>query len=206
MRKFLVVLLTMAPGALAQERKIEPSWLYRDVTTLHEHQIDLSSSSCHYTAIFGEGDAESRLPFTVARFGELTVDAHGACQAVEYTRQEEIYFVREGNGVLHFGDEQHALAKDDFTYVAPTVRHSISNPSGQQMRLVVATIKIPKDTVLSHPAKLEVANLSELKEQVVGGHPKSVLYKLMIGPHATARDRINAAYNVTDFFLMDFAP
>jgi len=33
-----------------------------------------------------------------------------------------------------------------------------------------------------------------------------VLYQLMIGPYNRARDRINAAYNVVDFFLMDFAP
>ena len=47
--------------------------------------------------------------------------------------------------------------------------------------------------------------LGELKEQTVEGHPKSVLYKLLIGPRTAARDRINAAYTVADFFLMDFA-
>lgn len=206
MRKLVVMLLALVPGVLAQERKIEPTWLYRDVATLQEHKIDLSSGSCHYTAIFGEGDAESRLPVSVTRFGELTVDAHGVCQTVEYARQEELYFVREGNGVLHSGDERHALTKGDFTYVAPAMRHSISNSSDQRLHLVVATIKIPADTSLSHAAKSEVANLGELKEQVVGGHPKSVLYKLMIGPHGETRDRINAAYNVADFFIMDFAP
>jgi mannose-6-phosphate isomerase-like protein (cupin superfamily) len=206
MRKFVMVLLAMVPGVLGQERKIEPSWLYRGVASLHEHKIDLSSGSCHYTAIFGEGDAEARVPVSIARFGELTVDGQGVCQTVEYARQEELFFVLEGNGLLRFGDEQRALAKDDFTYVAPTVRHSISNPSDQRLRLVVATVKIPEDIALSPAAKLEKANLSELKEQVVGGHPKSVLYKLMIGPHTAARDRINAAYNVADFFLMDFAP
>jgi mannose-6-phosphate isomerase-like protein (cupin superfamily) len=50
-----------------------------------------------------------------------------------------------------------------------------------------------------------VANLGELTEQTVEGHPKSVLYKLLIGPRTAARDRINAAYTVADFFLMDFA-
>jgi uncharacterized cupin superfamily protein len=53
---------------------------------------------------------------------------------------------------------------------------------------------------------LVVANLSELPEQVVDGHPKSVLYKLLIGPRTATRDRINATYSVADFFLMDFAP
>lgn len=206
MRKLLLVLLAVGPALLAQERKVEPTWLYRDISALREHHIDLSSSSCHYTAIFGEGDVQSRLPLAVARFGELTVDAHGVCQDVGYPRREELYFVREGNGVLRFGDESHPLAPNDFTYVPPTVRHSVSNPSSQPLRIVVTTVKIPAETAILQSPKLEVANLSELKEQTVGGHPTSVLYKLLIGPRTAARDRINAAYTVADFFLMDFAP
>src|SRR6266478_4588578 len=199
MQKLFVVLLAIGPALLAQERKVEPTWLYRDVSALREHDSDLTSNSCHYTPIFGEGDIESRLPQSVARFGELTVDAHGTCQAVEYPRQEELYFVR-------YGDESHPFAQNDFTYVPPTVRHSVSNPSNQPLRLVVTSVRIPSDTPISQPAKLEVANLGELKEQTVEGHPKSVLYKLLIGPRTAARDRLNATYTVADFFLMDFAP
>jgi mannose-6-phosphate isomerase-like protein (cupin superfamily) len=165
-----------------------------------------SPSSCHYTPIFGEGDVESRLPKSVTRFGQLTVDAHGVCQTVEYPRQEELYFVRGGNGVLRYGDESHPLAQNDFTYVPPTVQHSVSNPSNQPLQLVVTTVKVSASTPISQPAKLAVANVDELKEQMVGGHPKSVLYKLLIGPRSATRDRINAAYAVADFFLMDFAP
>ena len=206
MRRLIVMFLAIATGLLAQERKVDPTWLYRDVSVLHDHETDLTSKSCHYTPIFGEGDVESRVPQSVTRFGELIVDAHGACQAVEYAHQEEIYFVRDGSGLLSYGDESHPLAANDFTYAPPTVRHAISNPSGQPLRLVVATVKIPNDTPLAQPPKLVVANLDELKEQTVGGHPKSVLYKLLIGPRTAARDRINATYTVADFFLMDFAP
>jgi mannose-6-phosphate isomerase-like protein (cupin superfamily) len=198
MRKLIVVLLAIGPGLLAQEQKVEPTWLYRDVSALREHPMDLTTNSCHYTPIFGEGDVESRLPKSVTRFGELTVDAHGACEAVEYPRQEELYFVRNGSGVLHYGGESHPLA--------PNVRHSVSNPSNQPLQLVVTTVRVPADTPISQPAKFVVANVDELKEQTVGGHPKSVLYKLLIGPRTAARDRINAAYTVADFFLMDFAP
>jgi mannose-6-phosphate isomerase-like protein (cupin superfamily) len=204
-RRLIVVFLAIAPGVLAQERRVEPTWLYRDVSVLHEHETDFTSQSCHYTAIFGEGDVESRLPQSVARFGELTVDAHGACQTVEYPRQEELYFVRDGRGVLLCGDESRPLAPNDFTYVSPTVRHSLSNPSSQPLRLVVTTVRIPVDTPISQPEKQVVANLGDLKEQTVEGHPNSVLYKLLIGPRTAARDRINAAYAVADFFLMDFA-
>ncbi len=206
MRRLIVMFLAIATGLLAQERKVDPTWLYRDVSVLHDHETDLTSKSCHYTPIFGEGDVDSKLPKSVTRFGELIVDEHGACQAVEYAHQEEIYFVRDGSGLLSYGDESRPLAANDFTYAPPTVRHAVSNPSGQPLRLVVATVKIPNDTPIAQPPKLVVANLDELKEQTVGGHPKSVLYKLLIGPRTAARDRINATYTVADFFLMDFAP
>ena len=206
MNKCTVIFLLATAGTLAQDRTVEPTWLYRDVSTLHEHQTDLSNSTCHYTPIFGEGDAESRFPLSIARFGELTVDPHGACKEVTYPRQEELYFVLAGTGLLHYGDESHTLTQNDFAYVDPTVRHSVSNPSNQALRLVVTTVRIPSDTTIAQPGKLAVANLGELKEQTVEGHPKSVLYKLLIGPRTAARDRINAAYTVADFFLMDFAP
>lgn len=205
MKKMLVLVLALAPGLLAQERKVEPTWLHRDVANLSEHATDLSSNSCHYTPIFGEGDAEPQLPQAVARFGKLTVDPHGTCQTISYPLQEELYLVRDGKGVLLAGDESNPLALDDFAYVPPTVRHTLTNPSDQPLRLVITTVRIPPGASISQPAKVEVANLSELKEQTVGGHPKSVLYKLLIGPRTAARDRINAAYTVADFFLMDFA-
>jgi mannose-6-phosphate isomerase-like protein (cupin superfamily) len=204
-RRLIVMFLAIGTGLLAQEQRVEPTWLHRDVSVLRDHVTDLTSKSCHYTPIFGEGDTESRLPLSVVRFGELTVDANGTCQTVEYPRQEELYFVRDGSGVLRYGDQSHPLAPNDFTYVPPTVRHSVSNPSSQPLRLVVTTVRIPPDTAISQPEKLAVANLGELTEQTVEGHPKSVLYKLLIGPRTAARDRINAAYTVADFFLMDFA-
>ena len=206
MWQFNVILFVMGLGLLTQEPTVEPTWLYRDVSALPERKIDLSSESCHYTPIFGEGDAEPTVPKSVARFGELTVAPHGNCQVVEYPREEELYFILGGSGILHFGEQSRSLAQNDFTYVPPTVRHSVSNPSSQPLQLVVTTVRIPQDTPLSPPAKLAVANLAELKEQTVEGHPNSVLYKLLIGPRTAARDRINATYTVADFFLMDFAP
>ena len=206
MKRFIVMILVLHAGLLAQKRSVEPTWLHREVSTLHEQASDLSSSGCHYAPIFGEGDQESRFPLSVARFGELTVNPHGVCPSVVYPRHEELYFARDGSGVLHYEEESHALAPSDFTYVAPTVRHSISNPFSQPLRLVVVTVKVPSDASIAPPSKLVVANLSELQEQTVEGHPKSVLYKLLIGPRTATRDRINAAYTVADFFLMDFAP
>jgi mannose-6-phosphate isomerase-like protein (cupin superfamily) len=204
-RRF-VIFVAIGTMLFGQERKVEPTWLYRSVSTLAEHNADFSSDSCRYTPIFGEGDAEPGVPKSVARFGELSLAPGGSCQAVAYPRKEELYFVLSGSGMLHYGEESHNLMQDDFTYVAPTIRHSVSNPSNQPLRIVAATVKIPPGTTISPPTKLVVANLSELKEQTVEGHPQSVLYQLLIGPHTATRDRINATYTVADFFLMDFAP
>lgn len=206
MREVHVILFAIGMGLMMQERKVEPTWLYRDVSTLAERQIDLSTESCHYTAIFGEGDAESKVPQSVARFGELTVAPHGTCQMVEYPREEELYFVLGGSGMLHYDEKSHSLAQNDFAYVPPTVRHGISNPSSEVLRVAVTTVRIPREASLAPHAGLAVANLAELKEETVEGHPNSVLYKLLIGPRTGTRDRINATYTVADFFLMDFAP
>jgi len=49
-------------------------------------------------------------------------------------------------------------------------------------------------------------NLDDVKEETVGGHPSSVLYKLLIGPRNGKRDALDEAYVVTSFFWMNFAP
>ncbi len=206
MREFPVMLFAIALGLFTQDRKVEPTWLHRDVAVLPERQIDLSGESCHYTPIFGEGDADSKVPKSVVRFGKLTVTSHGSCPTVEYPREEELYFILGGSGTLHYGEQSHSLAQNDFTYVPPTVRHSISNSASEPLELVITTVRIPEATPLLPPQELAVANLAELKEETVEGHPNSVLYKLLIGPRTAARDRINATYTVADFFLMDFAP
>jgi uncharacterized RmlC-like cupin family protein len=161
--RFILALLVIGPGLLAQERKVEPTWLHRDVSTLREYRTDLTSNSCHYAPIFGEGDVQSQLPQSVARFGKLTVDAHGTCQTIAYPLQEELYLVRDGSGILLYGDESHPLAPNDFAYVPPTVRHSVSNPSNSPLELVITSVRIPPNTLISQPVKLEVANLTEVR-------------------------------------------
>jgi mannose-6-phosphate isomerase-like protein (cupin superfamily) len=206
MRFALPAWLVFSSALLAQERTVEPTWLHRELSAAREQKIDLTTNSCRYSPLFGEADTESRYPLSVARFGQLTIGPGGECHAVSYPRLEEIYFVRSGSGTLEFAGQAHPLAANDFTYLPPGVSHAISNHSTQPLRIILTTVKIPAQVAVSAAPKLEIANLAELKQQTVGGHPSSVRYQLMIGPHNRARDRINAAYNVVDFFLMDFAP
>ena len=214
-KRILLLLLLLAPGLRAQERQTDPTWLRRYVPELSETKVGLTSPTCHYRAIFGEGDKDNRSLQTVARFAEVTLDPHGSCETVlydrEHDRQEEIYFVVEGAGILHYmlqsEDQAQALRKHDFTYLPPGAKHSIANPSEQPLRLLVMGFKIPSSiaigTPMPHP---KVANLEDAQEKTVSGHPNSVLYKLLVGLHTGKRDLIDEAYVMDSFFLMDFAP
>ena len=203
----LVFALLVSSPALAQERTIDPTWLHRYVPSLSQTKAELSSPTCHYKAIFGAGDKDDRTLRSLSRFGEVTIDAHGNCQTVHHEREEEVYFVLQGMGALLLGEETHPLRANDFTYLAPEVKHEFRNTSGQPMRILVMGFKVPQKQVLAaSPPQPKVMNLDDVKEETVQGHPTSVLYKLLVGPRTGKRDAIDDAYVVTSFFWMDFAP
>ena len=204
----LLLLFLIAPVLRAQTRQVDPTWLHRYVPAIKDTQVDLSAPGCNYKPIFGEGDSASRSLINVTRFGEATVDADGKCRELYYERGEELYFVVEGQGTLHYGDQNYALRKSDFTYIAPGAKHLISNSSREAFRVLVMTFKVPSPiSISSPPPQPKIVNMDDLKEQTVSGHPTSVVYKLLAGPrNGTQRDAIDQAYVVVSLFLMDFAP
>ncbi|HKV80464.1 MAG TPA: hypothetical protein VJP02_20105, partial [Candidatus Sulfotelmatobacter sp.] len=85
MSETLVFLVLLNPARLlAQDRTVDPTWLHRFVPQVSETKIDLSSSTCHYKAIFGAGDADNRILRSVSHFGEVTLESQGNCQSVVY--------------------------------------------------------------------------------------------------------------------------
>lgn len=194
------------PQLAAQERQVDPTWLQRSVPTLVDSKVDFSSESCQYKAIFGEGHNDRKME-SIARFGEARVDARGSCQPVDYDRQEELYFVLEGKGELHYENQNFPIRANDFTYIAPGVKHSITNNSAAALRITIMTFKIPRSILIDAPPREpKIVNMDSLNEQTVEGHPASVLYKLLVGPRTGTRDAIDQAYVVTSLFWMDFAP
>jgi mannose-6-phosphate isomerase-like protein (cupin superfamily) len=204
--RLVLLLLVLASELAAQERQVDPTWLHRYVPHVGKARFDFTSGTCHYKPIFGEADTENRIMRSVARFGEVTLDARGKCQAVLYDRQEEVYFILEGKGVLRYGDQAYAMRANDFTYLAPGVKHSIENSSEQALRVLVMAFKIPSSISISAPPQPKIVKMDDVKEETVEGHPTSVLYKLLLGPRTGKRDAIDQAYVVTSFFWMDFAP
>jgi len=204
---FFFFSMVIAPGLIAQDSKVDPTWLHRYAPDIKEVKSDLSSTTCHFKPIFGAGDAEGQLPRTLTRFAEVSLDAGGRCQEVRYDRGEEIYFILRGNAALRYGDAAYSMRANDFTYLAPGTKHSIANDSKDEVQVLVMGLKIPPGvSIAAPPPSPKIVNLEAVNEQTVQGHPNSVLYKLLIGPRSGKRDAINEAYVLVDFFLMDFAP
>jgi mannose-6-phosphate isomerase-like protein (cupin superfamily) len=201
--RLLMPLLLMAVGLVAQEQKVEATWLRRTVSPLQAP----AAGSCVYTPIFGQGDTDSRLLRSTTRFGLAVLGAHAGCPTAAYDREEEIDFVLDGKGSLDYSGKTLPLRKNDFTYLAPGSGRTLSNSSDQPMRVLVMTFRIPPKINISAPApEPKVVNLEDVKEETVGGHPSSVLYRLLVGPRTGKRDAIDQAYVVTSLFWMDFAP
>jgi mannose-6-phosphate isomerase-like protein (cupin superfamily) len=203
----LLLLLLIASDLLAQDRKVDATWLHRYVPRVAEAGGDQASGTCHYKPVFGEGDTDNRILRSVTRFTEVTLDAHANCQSALYDREEEIYFVLEGNGVLHYGADTYAMRTNDFTYLPPGMKYSMGNSSEHALRVLVMGFKIPAGRSIAAPSPHpKIVNLDDVKEETVDGHPTSVLYKLLLGPRTGKRDAIDEAYVVTSFFWMKFAP
>ena len=202
-----LLLLLLLGSCVAQDRKVDATWLHRYVPLLQQQNPNSPSGGCRYMAIFGQGDPDGQILHNTTRFGEITLDSHASCPSVTYDREEEIYFVLDGEAILHRGDKTYPMRKNDFTYFAPGIDHSINNGSDRPLQLLVMTFKIPrKVSIAASPADPKIVNLDDVKEETVDGHPTSVLYKLLVGPRTGSRDAINQAYVITDFFWMNFAP
>ena len=136
MKKLLLFLLLLAHGLRAQERQTDPTWLHRYLPDLSETKAGLTSPTCHYRAIFGEGDKENRSLQSVTRFGEVSLDPWQLPDRTLRTPGRDLFRRRRG-GNAALPRSGSALRKHDFTYLPPGVKHSIANHSDEPLRQLV---------------------------------------------------------------------
>jgi len=191
---------------LSNDHPVDPTFLRRFVPSIQEAKSDVTTTTCHYKPIFGEGDSATRIVKGVARFGEMTVDAGGRSLPVSYAAEEQVYVVLEGKGTLVYADRQIPLRQNDFMYLPPGIVHGILNSSSEPCRMIVMGFRVsPADAGSPPPAPL-LANIDDVGKQVVEGHPQSTLYQLLMRDTKSARDRIAAGRVLTSLFVMEFAP
>ena len=214
MRTLLV--LVALPLIASEQRTVDPTFLHRYLPDAGEWKTDMSTSTCHYKALFGEGDAQGRVPRSVARFGEIKIDPGGNCQAASRVLEEEAYLVLEGSGTMESEGRKFPLRAHDFFYVPqamralgqPLVQHTPAISSSTGARLIVMGFRIPQDQVRYVPSQPQptIASFDDVKWQTVSGHPDSVLYQLLIGDKNSKRDKIAAGEVLTSLFIMEFEP
>ncbi len=202
----LLASICWAPSLQADERKIDPTFLYRDTSTVKEKSSDLTTATCHYKPLFGQGDADTSVVEGVARYGEAVIDPNGTCAAVQYPEEDQVYVVLEGSAAVKYGDEVVSLGKEDYLYLPSTIPHTLSNRSGSPLTVVVMGFRtrgFEKTQPPPHPLK---ANIEDVPTGLVNGHPSSVLYRLLMGDADSKRDRLAAGRVLTSLFLMEIEP
>jgi mannose-6-phosphate isomerase-like protein (cupin superfamily) len=205
-RFFTLFLTLLVAAGLAADRKVNPTFLHRHIPNIAEKASDVTTPTCHYKPVFGMGDSEPGPLRGITRFGEITVDPNGSCQAVTYPAEEQVYYVTEGKGALNYAADKAPVRKNDFMYLPPTVSHALANESLQPLRVLVYGYRIPNWVKATVPEKLQIANIEEVKLQQVGGHPPSSLFQLLMGDTTSTRDRLASARILTSLFIMEFAP
>lgn len=185
---------------------MDPTFLHRNLASASEKKSDLTTATCHYKPLFGEGDSQTSVVAGVARFGEAIVDSGGACATVSYPGEDQIYVVLDGNGSAKYANENVALTKEDYLYLPATISHTLANKSDAPLRVVVMGFRLKtleKAPLPPHPLK---ANIEDVPTQPVSGHPTSALYRLLMGDVDSKRDRIAAGRAMTSLFVMEIAP
>ena len=69
--------------AQAPVRRADPTFLHADANRAPEKPSDITTATCHYKPLFGEGASKFR-GSGLNRYGEAVVDPNGACTSVQY--------------------------------------------------------------------------------------------------------------------------
>lgn len=190
----------------AADGKVDPTFLRRHVPEIAPVPSEFTSEGCRFKPIFGSGDRDARQTKGIARFSELELDPGSGCRTTAQEREEHIYLVLDGSGALRYGDRQLPVRRFDYVYIPPGTPHGLTCGGAAPCRALLMGYRVPQDMPLTIPPTPLQANLEEVPLQVVGGHPPSTLYRLLLGDTRSTRDRIAAGHVVTSLFLMEFAP
>jgi mannose-6-phosphate isomerase-like protein (cupin superfamily) len=200
-----ILLAVMAASILgAQERHVDPTWLHRKLDTAPEFTTALTMRECRYHALFGAGDKYENLPKSVARYGLLTLTAKRECDQARFEREEQVYVVLEGTGQLRYSVQSFPIKRHDFIYLPAGVQHGLV--ADESLRVIWMGFRLAEGADIERPSKPLMANIDDVKLQVVGNHPPSTQYRLLMGDTRSKRDRIAAGLTLTSLFVMEFAP
>lgn len=199
------ILLFAAGGLSGAERRVNATFVRRSVASAPERPSEFAGTGVRYKVLMGAGDPDSGMMKALARFGQLTVEPSGATPLVSFAAEEQAILVTEGRAMLKYPDGDHGITRGDFFYIPPGARYSVSNSYEEPCRMIVMGFRVRGDAG-PPSSRLLIENLDTVKKQVVGNHPPSTLYQLMIGDRKSTRDAIAAGRVLTSLYVMEFTP
>lgn len=198
---FMTALL--AP-ALAQDT-VDPTYLVRTLSSAAMGKGVFSSPSAHYRPLFGEGDKYNKILKEVSRYGELSIDANGKSAAVRTPGEEHLLVILSGDGSIAYNGQDVPVRAGDFAYIAPGATFGLNAQSS--VRAMVMGFKIRREAKPAAPAKkLPLANWNGVPLVEVASHPRTTLYRLMVGDTTSKRDKLATAYTAVSLFMMEIQP
>lgn len=200
------LLLACAPPAVAAERKIDPTFLYQDSNKAVERPADITTASCRYKPLFGQGAQETPVLGNIARYGIVDIAPNGACKPVQYAGEEQLYVVLKGAGEAKYGAEKVALKTEDFLYLPAGVSHGLVNTSAAPMQVVIMSFRTTGFRKAGLPVRPLKDNIANVPPEFVDGHPDSARFRLLLGDAPQTRNRINVGHVVTSLFVMEIDP
>lgn len=194
--------------ALAQD-SVDPTYLVRDQLSAVAGKGVFSSPSAQYRPLFGEGDRNSKILKEVSRYGELRVASNGRSAPVMTPREEHLLVILSGDGSISYNGQDVPVRPGDFAYIAPGASFGLNAPSKARsgVRALIMGYRIRSEAKLTPPAKkLPLANLNDVPLVEVASHPRTTLYRLMVGDTTRKRDKLATAHTVVSLFMMEIQP
>lgn len=196
----------LAVPALAAERTVNATWLRRRLPEVTAAPSPFTSDKARYKPLFGAGDRETAIVRGISRYGELTIDPGGASAAAAFPREEHAVVVLGGSGRVLYGEKPHPVKANDFFYLAASAPMRIENTGAGPLQAIVMGFRLPRDVHPTPAAALPIASIDDVPKQVVGNHPPTTLYQLLMGGTESTRDRLATGHVLTSLFVMEFAP
>ena len=184
-------------------------YLKQSLNGIPEADFQGSNKTAGYKPMFGTSDNSSKsIVKAVKHYGHLSVRPKGEIKSLTYNREELVYYVLGGTGMLHYQNTNIPISRNDFFYVPAGMMHGFTNPREDSLNIMVMGVEIPQDSMPKITTELKIASANQVVFQLLpqNGHGPSSRYQLLVGTTSSKRDRLAAANQISSVYVIDFDP
>lgn len=95
-----------------------------------------------YQLIFGRGTENPDLTRSIASFWIMTVMPGGTNEPHSHSDEEQIYLIKEGEGLMVVGEEKREVKAGDAIYLPPKITHAFYNTWNEPCVIIAVGAKI----------------------------------------------------------------